>query len=101
MKVLVVYATRHGATAGIAGRIAGTLARRGLQVTLRSTDDTWDVAAHDAYVVGGAAYMNHWLGDVTAFARRNRGLLAGRPLWLFSSGPLGTDWSTGRAGTRC
>src|SRR5689334_15249253 len=91
MKVLVVYASRHGATAGIAGRIAGTIARRGLEVTLRSADEAEDVAGYDAYVVGGAAYMTHWLSDVTSFARRNRRFFASRPLWLFSSGPLGTD----------
>jgi menaquinone-dependent protoporphyrinogen oxidase len=91
MKVLVVYATRHGATGGIARRIADTLSSRGLEVTVRAADQAGDAAAYDAYVVGGAAYMLHWLGDVTTFARRNRGSLAARPTWLFSSGPVGTD----------
>jgi menaquinone-dependent protoporphyrinogen oxidase len=35
--------------------------------------------------------MFHWLKDATNFVDRNRRLLAGRPTWLFSSGPLGTD----------
>jgi menaquinone-dependent protoporphyrinogen oxidase len=42
-------------------------------------------------VIGGAAYMFHWLKDATAFARRHRKELANRPVWLFSSGPLGPD----------
>ncbi|HLO35971.1 MAG TPA: flavodoxin domain-containing protein, partial [Candidatus Deferrimicrobium sp.] len=46
---------------------------------------------YDAFVVGSAAYMFHWLGDATTFVRHNRNLLAQRPTWLFSSGPLGTD----------
>jgi hypothetical protein len=29
--------------------------------------------------------------DATAFVMSNRDLLADRPVWLFSSGPLGTD----------
>ena len=32
-----------------------------------------------------------WLKDATAFVRRNRAVLADRPVWVFSSGPLGTD----------
>ena len=91
MKVLVVYASRHGATAGIAERIADTLTRHGLDTTIRSADQAGDVAAFGAYVVGGAAYMTHWLGEVTSFVRRNRRFLGHRPLWLFSSGPIGTE----------
>ena len=29
--------------------------------------------------------------DAVTFARQNRDVLASRPLWLFSSGPLGTE----------
>jgi menaquinone-dependent protoporphyrinogen oxidase len=50
-----------------------------------------DAVAFDAFVVGAAAYMFSWLGDATRFVRKNRDLLASRPTWLFSSGPLGTD----------
>lgn len=91
MKVLVVYATKHGATAGIAGRIADILTRRGLDVTITPADRAGDVAAYGAYVVGGAAYMTHWLGEVSSFVRHNRRFLAHRPVWLYSSGPIGTD----------
>jgi menaquinone-dependent protoporphyrinogen oxidase len=91
VNVLVVYATRHGATQGIAERIAAVLGRRGLGVTIRPADQAGDPAAYDAFVIGGAAYMFHWLGEATGFVRRHHELLADRPLWLFSSGPLGTD----------
>ena len=40
---------------------------------------------------GGAAYMFHWLKDASTFARRHREELLRRPVWIFSSGPLGTD----------
>ena len=42
-------------------------------------------------VLGGAAYMFHWLKDATKFAKRHQAALQQRPVWLFSSGPLGTD----------
>jgi menaquinone-dependent protoporphyrinogen oxidase len=35
--------------------------------------------------------MFHWLKEATAFVRRHRSILAERPVWLFSSGPLGTE----------
>jgi menaquinone-dependent protoporphyrinogen oxidase len=42
-------------------------------------------------VLGGAAYLFHWLKPAVKFARKHRAELASRPVWLFSSGPLGTD----------
>ncbi len=91
MRVLVAYATRHGATARIAERIAGALTAAGLQAEARPVSDVGDVGDYDAVVLGGAAYMFHWLKPAVTFARRHRKELAARPVWLFSSGPLGTD----------
>jgi menaquinone-dependent protoporphyrinogen oxidase len=90
MRVLVAYATRHGATKGIAERIAAVLERAGLEVALAPVGETPPVRDFDAVVVGAAAYFGGWLGDATTFVRRNRRDLAGRPVWLFSSGPIGT-----------
>ena len=91
MKVLVAYATRHGATAGIADRVAAALTAAGLSAEARPVEDVKDVEPFNAVVLGGAAYMFHWLKPAVAFARRHRKELAARPVWLFSSGPLGTD----------
>ncbi len=91
MSVLVAYASRHGATRGIAERIASRLRDDGLQAEARPVSAVRDVAPYDAVVVGSAAYMFHWLKEATVFVRRQRGVLAARPVWLFSSGPLGTD----------
>ncbi len=91
MRVLVAYATRHGATQGIAERIAERLRVHGLDAEVRPAAEIRDADRYEAFVVGAAAYMFHWLGDATKFVERNRDLLAGRPTWLFSSGPLGTD----------
>jgi menaquinone-dependent protoporphyrinogen oxidase len=91
MKILVAYASRHGATQGIAEHIAAKLQRSGLDVTLRPVADTGPIDGYDAFVIGSAAYMGGWLGDATAFTRRHRDLLAHRPVWLFSSGPVGSE----------
>ena len=90
MRILVTYATRHGATRGIAERIAATLDQSGIDVTLRPVDQAGDPAEYDAFVIGSAAYAFHWLKEATTFVRRHRSLLASRPVWLFGSGPLGT-----------
>jgi len=90
MSVLVVYASKHGATRGIAGRIAAGLRTAGCQAEVRSVQDAGDLAAYDAFVIGSAAYESHWRKEATEFVRRNTEVLAARPVWLFSSGPLGT-----------
>ena len=91
MRVLVAYASRHGSTAGIAERIAAGLAAAGLDAEARSVSQYFDAAPYDAFVIGGATYMAHVLKDVTAFIKTHEVLLSERPVWLFSSGPLGTD----------
>ncbi len=91
MKVLVAYATRHGATRGIAERIADRLRADGLDAVAHAVGEVHDVHTYDAFVVGAAAYMFHWLGDATKFVERHRATLGTRPTWLFSSGPIGTD----------
>jgi menaquinone-dependent protoporphyrinogen oxidase len=91
MKVLVAYASRHGATKGIADRIAQTLEPRGHEVTLRPADQVSAVAGYDAFIIGSAAYAGHWLKEARGFVRQHREFLASRPVWLFSSGPIGTD----------
>jgi menaquinone-dependent protoporphyrinogen oxidase len=91
MKVLVAYATRHGATRGIAERIAQTLEQSGLDVALQPVEAADALDQYDAFVVGSAAYMGGWIDDATGFVRRNREALASRPVWLFSSGPVGSE----------
>ena len=91
MRVLVVYASLYGATQGIAERIAATLRQHGLEATVKSAQDAGDPAVYDAAVIGSAAYYFHWIGKATDFVRRNRAALADRLVWLFSSGPLGTE----------
>ncbi len=91
MNVLVAYASRHGATQGIAERIAERLTRDSLVAEALEVEQVHDASTYDAVIVGSAAYMFHWLKAATRFVERNRAILASRPLWIFSSGPLGTD----------
>ena len=47
-----------------------------------------DVTSYDAFVLGSAVYMGRWLEDARELAERIAALPA-RPVWLFSSGPIG------------
>jgi menaquinone-dependent protoporphyrinogen oxidase len=87
-RVLVVYASRHGGTRGIAERIGEVLQAEGLEATVATPNEAPDVDTADAVVIGSAVYMGSWLKEATEFARRNEASLAARPVWLFSSGPL-------------
>lgn len=91
MTVLVAYASKHGATAGIATAIADRLNELGEVATARSVEDVSDLEGVDAVVLGSAVYAGSWMKEATAFAERYRDTLAGLHVWLFSSGPLGDE----------
>ena len=93
-KVLVAYGSRHGVTRGIAERIGEVLRSEGLDAEVAAADRVTDVRAVDAVVVGSGVYMGRWLKEAVDFITRNEELLAARPLWLFSSGPLSTPQDT-------
>jgi menaquinone-dependent protoporphyrinogen oxidase len=91
MSILVTYASKHGATQGIAERIAMKLEERGLRVEVHPIDAVTDATSYDAFVIGAAAYYFHWMKEATHFVQRYHDVLRQRPVWLFSSGPLGTE----------
>lgn len=89
--VMIAYASRHGATRGIAERLGETLRAEGLLASVRNIQEDPDPHGADAVVVGGAAYMGNWLDEASAYLRGHREALASRPTWLFSSGPVGEN----------
>lgn len=91
MRVLIGYASRHGGTAEIAARIAETVGCTDVNVELRPFGEIPEtsVAGFDAFILGSSVYMGRWDREAMAFVRRHQGVLRLRPVWLFSSGPLG------------
>jgi menaquinone-dependent protoporphyrinogen oxidase len=51
--------------------------------------DVATVDEFDAVVLGSGVYAGHWLADAKALVARNPAQFGERPVWLFSSGPLG------------
>ncbi|MDQ5824616.1 MAG: flavodoxin domain-containing protein [Chloroflexota bacterium] len=91
MKILVAVASKHGGTQGIAEAIAAELRTQNLAVDLHDMQDILiDVGQYDAVILGSAVYAGNWLPEAKHFIDLNHPELSRLPVWLFSSGPLGT-----------
>jgi menaquinone-dependent protoporphyrinogen oxidase len=90
-RVLVAYASKHGATLEIAEALAEELGNAGNEVDCLAADDVQGVAGYDAVVLGSAVYMKRWRRSARRLLSRETAALAERPLWVFSSGPCGAN----------
>ena len=86
--VLVVYGSKRGGTAEIADAIVETLLNEGIDADLADAATIEDIDDYDAVVVGGAISMHRWHRDARRFINHHEDALRGRPVWLFSTGPL-------------
>lgn len=94
-RVLVVVASRHGATTEIAEAVAraiteydaGRPAR--LHAAVAHAEHRPEPAAYDAVVLGSAVYAGRWLDPARQYAAQYAEVLRARPVWMFSSGPIG------------
>jgi menaquinone-dependent protoporphyrinogen oxidase len=89
MRVLVTAASEHGATAEIAEAIGRVLRGRGLDARVVAPGDVEGIDGYDAVVLGSAVYSGRWLAPARELVDRCGPALAARPVWLFSSGPVG------------
>ena len=89
--VLVTYATKHGSTGEIATVIADALREHDLDIELWPAAEVTTVDPYDAVVLGSAVYRTRWQQDAERFVQRFETELTTRSVWLFSSGPLGTE----------
>jgi len=90
-KVLVAYASKAGATAGIAGAIGAELTARGHDVDVVDVNRVKDLTPYDVVILGSALYLRRWRKDAVRFLRHNVDALRERQVWLFHSGPVGPD----------
>lgn len=99
MRVLVTAASRHGATRSIANDVARQLCAAGHAAYVLDPEQVHDLDGVDAVVLGSAVYGGRWLPEARSLAGRLAAELRARPVWLFSSGPVGDPprTSAGRA----
>lgn len=89
MRVLIITASKHGATADIGRAIADVMTREGLETMIAEPDRVGDLESTDAVVLGSAVYAGRWMKTMRQLVEREGEELATRPVWLFSSGPIG------------
>jgi menaquinone-dependent protoporphyrinogen oxidase len=90
MKVLVSAASKYGATGEIAKAAGEALAgRASWEFPVIPPQEAGAIEEFDAVVLGSAVYMGQWMKPARELAERQAAALAARPLWLFSSGPIG------------
>jgi len=89
MRTLIGYASRFGSTRDIAVRIADTVRTHGIAVDVRSVDEIPNFDQYDAVVFGSGVYDGSWTAEATELMRRHAGVLALKPVWLFSVGSFG------------
>ena len=94
-RVMVVVASKHGATAEIARALTDELqggeAGRagGLRASLHDAAHAGAPAGYDAVVIGSAVYAGRWREEARDYVAAHAAQLRDKPVWLFSSGPIG------------
>ncbi len=85
-RVLVLFASTHGHTAKIAGRIGQALEQAGAPAEVRGADAKVDLAPSDyaAVVVGGSIHAGHHQRELVEWARRHATSLSAMPSAFFS-----------------
>jgi menaquinone-dependent protoporphyrinogen oxidase len=86
-RILLLYSSTEGQTAGIAERIAHELREKGHSVEVLPADAArtdLDPAAYDGVMVGASIHYGRHPAYLRALIRRHRDVLAGRPCAFFS-----------------
>lgn len=91
MKVSVAVASKHGSTQEIGEAIAAELTAQGHEPRLHdmATASILDLDDSEAIVLGSAVYFGKWMMAASVFAQDLSTRIEGRPVWLFSTGPVG------------
>ncbi len=90
-KIIVAYASKYGAAAGIAEKIGETLNAAGYTAEVLSVEKVTDLNSCQAIVLGSSVYIGQWRKKAVKFLKGNLAVLSEKPVWLFSCGLTGKD----------
>jgi menaquinone-dependent protoporphyrinogen oxidase len=85
-KVMVVYGTKSGCTAGVAEKIGETLVDAGLTVDVVPAEEASDPGAYDAVVVGSGIRVGTWHASTRTWVADHAAALKTRPVAFFTCG---------------
>lgn len=90
MKVLILFATRYGATAGTAEEIARVLREEGFDVKVvnANKEKVQDISEYDVIIVGGGLQMGRWTGETEDFLKKFQRELAQKKVAIFVSSAM-------------
>lgn len=90
-KVLVGYATRDGATTGVAEKIGATLGERGFDVDVMPLAESLSLDGYDAVVLGSAVNGGRWLPQAVGYVIANKDQLCALPVAVFCVHAMNTS----------
>ena len=76
MKILVVWASRHGSTEEVANAIVDELRAEGIDADIKQASEVTDISSYDGFVMGSSVYMTQW-EDCRRFIRTRRSVREG------------------------
>ncbi len=82
-RILVTYASRTGATVGVAEAIGATLAENGALVDVLPMSEVVSLTPYRAVVAGSAIQGSKWLPEAIEFVRMNQAELSHKPFAAF------------------
>lgn len=91
VKALVVYGSKHGATAEVAEKIGQTLTESGISTDVTSANKAGSLESYELAIIGSALYIGQWRKEVIKFIKQNQDTLKNKKVWVFSSGPTGAE----------
>lgn len=83
-KVLVVYGTKSGCSAGVAERIGKTLAAEGVEVDVVPADKAGDPASYAAVIVGSGVRLGQWHEPARAWVAAHAEALRHNPVAFYT-----------------
>ncbi len=82
-RILVAYASQHGATAGIADAIGQTISEAGAAIDVRRVQEVTDLSPYRAAVIGSAIHSGKWMPEAMEFVQAHQAELSRMPSAIF------------------
>jgi len=82
-RVLVTYASKYGATGGVADAIGKELCGKGMAADVVLVKNAGNISSYQGVVIGSAIYMGKWLSEALDFVKKNQDILRQLPVAYF------------------